>query len=453
MIQVSRKSLPDLKPQTGVELPSIEQMEFPERVMQFGTGVLLRGLPDYFIDKANRKGLYDGRVVIVKSTDSGGVDAFARQDGLYTICVKGIEDGKIVDELIINAAVSRVLAAKQQWTAILDLAASKDLELIISNTTEVGIVYQSESIVDRVPDSFPAKLLAVLYHRYLQLGDDPATGLVIVPTELIQDNGTTLKSILNQLAAANQLGADFIKWLTEANQFCNSLVDRIVPGKLSSSDQKAAEQRLNIQDELMIMAEPFRLWAIESDHPKVKQALRFSQADSGMIISPDISKFRELKLRMLNGTHTFSCGLAILKGFKTVKEAMQDPEMSTYIEQLMMDEIALSLLPSISADESKEFGNKVLDRFRNPFIEHQWQSITLNYSAKMKLRNIPLIKRYRERFNQMAPGMALGFAAYILFMKKEDAGAVLADTELWGEDLRLIDDFEASVLESIKMLS
>lgn len=453
MIQLSRQSLPDLKQQTGIELPTTAQLEFPERVLQFGTGVLLRGLPDYFIDKANRMGLYDGRVVIVKSTDSGGVDAFAKQDGLYTICVRGIEDGNTMDELIINASVSRVLAAKQEWAGILQIAASRELELILSNTTEVGIVYQSESIVDRVPDSFPAKLLAVLYHRYLQLGNDTASGLVIVPTELIQDNGSTLKNILVQLAEDNQLGVDFCNWLQEANQFCNSLVDRIVPGKLPPSDKEVVEQRLGIKDELMLMAEPFRLWAIESDHPKVKQALRFSQADTGIIISNDISRFRELKLRMLNGTHTFSCGLAILKGFKTVKEAMQDPEMSNYIEKLMMEEIALSLLPSITADEAKAFGNKVLDRFRNPFIEHQWQSITLNYSSKMKLRNIPLIKRYSERFNQIAPCMALGFAAYILFMERKEVGTVLADTELWGEDLRQINDFEASVLESIKMLS
>ncbi|WP_290799104.1 tagaturonate reductase [Flavihumibacter sp. UBA7668] len=453
MIQLSRKSLPDLKQHAGIELPTTAQLEFPERVLQFGTGVLLRGLPDYFIDKANRMGLYDGRVVIVKSTESGGVDVFARQDGLYTVCVKGIEEGRVIDELIINAAVSRVLAAKQEWAAILELAASRDLELILSNTTEVGIVYQSGSIIDCVPDSFPAKLLAFLYHRYLQFGNDLATGLVIVPTELIQDNGSTLKNMLIHLAEENQLGADFCNWLQEANHFCNSLVDRIVPGKLSSSDKEAVEQRINMKDDLMIMAEPFRLWAIESDHPKVKQALRFSQSDPGIIISKDISKFRELKLRMLNGTHTFSCGLAILKGFKTVKEAMQDPEMSNYIEKLMMEEIALSLLPSITADEAKEFGNKVLDRFRNPFIEHQWQSITLNYISKMKLRNIPLIKRYRERFNQIAPCMALGFAAYILFMERKDVGAVLADTELWGEDLRQINDFEASVLESIKKLS
>ncbi|WP_290707071.1 tagaturonate reductase [Flavihumibacter sp. CACIAM 22H1] len=320
MQQLSKQILANLLNEQRLLLPSTEQLNFPERVLQFGTGVLLRGLPDYFIDKANREGLYDGRVVIVKSTVSGGIDSFALQDGLYTICVKGVEAGKQVEECIVNAAVSRVLAANQQWASVLELAASPELELIISNTTEVGIVYKAESIKEGVPDSFPAKLLAVLYHRYLRLGAAPATGLVIVPTELIQDNGATLKNIVVQLAEENNLDTDFLEWLKTANHFCNSLVDRIVPGKLPAAEQEAIEQQLKYKDDLMIMAEPFRLWAVESEQAIVKRALRFSQADPGMIINKDINKFRELKLRMLNGTHSFSCGLAILKGFATVKE-------------------------------------------------------------------------------------------------------------------------------------
>jgi tagaturonate reductase len=489
-MRLSKKTLKEISPKEGLIIPDEKLFVLPEKVLQFGTGVLLRGLPDYFIDKANRQGIFNGRVVVVKSTSTGGTDAFANQDGLYTMCVKGIEDNKKSEETIINASISRVLTAADEWNEILACAHNADMKIIISNTTEVGIVLTDDDIHSSPPSSFPGKLLAFLYERYKAFGGSEESGMVIIPTELIIDNGSKLQSIVLELAAKNKLDNNFINWLQTSNHFCNSLVDRIVPGKLPAGDQKKAEEKFGYTDDLMIMAEVFRLWVIESDNEQVKEILSFYKADKGVVITPGIEKFRELKLRVLNGTHTFACGLAYLAGFETVKEAMADEVMSSYIRRLAILEIAAAMDDEVvTYNEACLFANTVMDRFRNPFIDHQWLSITMNFTSKMKLRNIPLLLRHYNKTEKVPEQMAFGFAAYILFMKCE-AGKegkyygkrngvdyavqddmagyfsqkwsgqdtsklvtdVLADKNLWGADLSVLKGFAEAVNENLKML-
>ncbi|MFC6098867.1 tagaturonate reductase [Olivibacter domesticus] len=393
--------------------------ELPVKVIQFGTGVLLRGLPDYFIDKANRAGIFNGRIVVVKSTSTGKTDSFNEQDGLYTLCVKGIEDGKDVEEYLLNSSIKEVLSAQDNWHDIMQYALDPEMKVVISNTTEVGIVYdKNDNILAQPPASFPGKLLAFLYARFKHFEGSKASGLVVVPTELISDNGLKLKNILLQLASEHLSEEKFISWLNDANYFCNSLVDRIVPGKLPYEEHQSMEKKLGYKDELMIMAEPFRLWAIEAKDPYVKEVLSFSTIDEGLVITGDISKFKELKLRLLNGTHTFTCGLAVLAGFETVKEAMANPLMEHFITNLLMQEIVPTVVGSqISKEEADVFAGKVLDRFRNKSLDHKWINITLNYTSKMEMRNVALLKGYYKGHNASSQYMALGFAAYLLFMK------------------------------------
>lgn len=390
----------------------------PEKILQFGTGVLLRGLPDYFIDIANKQGLFGGRIVVVKSTAAGSTDSFAQQDNLYTICINGIADGAPVQHEIINASISRVLSATSEWKAILECAENPEMQIVISNTTEVGIVLINDDIKAEPPTSFPGKLLAFLYRRYQVFNGDETKGMVIIPTELLPDNGDKLKGILLQLAAQNNLKESFINWLQNSNHFCSSLVDCIVPGKLPAAQKTAKETALNYEDELMITSEPYRLWAIQSGSHKVKEILSFHAAHEGVVIAEDITMFRELKLRLLNGSHTFTCGLAFLAGFATVKEAMDSPAFAAFIQALMIDEIVPAITTeTITEAIAQDFAYKVLDRYRNPFIEHKWLSITLQYSSKMAMRNIPVILAYVERFEVVPQRMALGFAAHILFMQ------------------------------------
>ena len=424
-------------------------LRLPEKVLQFGTGVLLRGLPDYFIDKANKQGIFNGRIVIIKSTSQGGADAFSRQDNLYTQCIRGISNGERVEEAVINMAVSRVLAASTQWQEVLACAANPDLQVIVSNTTEVGIVLLPNDDVHAAPPaSFPGKLLAFLLERYTAFNGSADSGLVIIPTELITENGSKLKDIVLELAAQNKLEPAFIEWISNSNDFCNSLVDRIVPGKLPADDKAATEKKLGYTDELMIMSEVYRLWAIETSSERSRAILSFAAADNGVVIAPDINKFRELKLRLLNGSHSFSCGLAILMGFATVKQAMEDHLFYQFISQLMLEEIVPAITGStVTTAEGKQFAAQVLDRYKNPFLEHQWLSISLQYSSKMKMRNVPVLLQLYQVNGQPPKRMALGFAAYLLFMKTEPNGQQFVGNA--GGNTYTVNDDSASVLHSL----
>lgn len=426
--------------------------ELPEKVLQFGTGVLLRGLPDYFIDKANKAGIFNGRIVVVKSTDKGGTDAFAAQDHLYTHCIQGIHAGQHISEHIVNSSISRVLSASSQWAEILACAENPDMEIIISNTTEVGISLTDDDIHANPPASFPGKLLAFLLKRY-QFNQK---GMVIIPTELIPDNGSKLKNIVLEQAKRHQLEQPFIHWLETENYFCNSLVDRIVPGALPAEEKAATEKQLGYEDQLMIMSEVYRLWAIETNSEKVRKVLSFAKADEGVVIAPDINVFRELKLRLLNGTHTLTCGLAHLAGFETVREAMEDPTFESVITALMQHEITPAITDiSIREDVALRFAVSVLDRFRNPYIQHRWLSITMQYTSKMKMRVVPVLRKYYQHVHEVPALLAMGFAAYLLTMQQDiqDDHApyfkekwqqlspealvqeVLKNETLWGEDL------------------
>jgi tagaturonate reductase len=248
------------------------------------------------------------------------------------------------------------------------------------------------------PASFPAKLLVFLYKRFQHFNGSSESGMVIVPTELIVDNGSKLKEIVLELARINTLEENFINWLDTANDFCNSLVDRIVPVHLKTDSSLPLKTRPGYTDALAIMSEPYSLWAIESSSERTKARLSFYQADDTVIITPDIHKYRELKLRLLNATHTFSCALAYLSGFELVYESMQEHNICKFIKKLMMEEIAPCIIgESITKEEAEAFAGNVIDRFYNPFIEHKWLSISMNYTAKMKMRCLPLILSYYER--------------------------------------------------------
>lgn len=483
---LSRYNLKNISAQ-ALEVPAESIFDLPEKVLQFGTGVLLRGLPDYFIDKANRQGIFNGRVVVVKSTDSDS-SAFDKQDGLYTLCVRGLENGKTVEENIVNSSISRVLSAKDEWSEILQCAHNPNMQIIISNTTEVGIQLVQDDIHRLPPVSFPGKLLAFLLERYKAFDGSRQSGMVIVPTELIPDNGKKLESIVLELAHLNGLDDNFIQWLENYNYFCSSLVDRIVPGKPDATVRENMEKQFGYKDDLLTMSEVYRLWAIEGgDH--IKSVLTFASVDEGVVIAPDINLFRELKLRMLNGTHTLSCGLAYLGGFGTVKQAMDDADMQTFIARLMLNEIAAGIPYEVDPGVAQTFGNKVLDRFANPNIEHLWINITMQYTSKMKMRNVPVILKYVERFKVVPENIALGFAAYLLFLKpvkkKQDkfygewqgkeyvinddyaayffekwsklspaqlADEVMADSALWGADLTALPGFAQAVKNNLASL-
>jgi tagaturonate reductase len=477
-MQLSKQTIPTIR--SELSLPKAAVFNLPEKVLQFGTGVFIRGLIDYFIDKANNAGIFNGRVVMVKSTDAGDIRDFTEQDCLYTLLMKSVEDGVEVDEKVICAAVSRVLEAKNEWGRVLACAANPELKIIISNTTETGIVLEQDDKVDADPPaSFPGKLLAFLLQRFHALGGTKESGLVILPTELIPGNGMLLKQIVNDLAHRNKLPLAFIEWLNTANEFCNTLVDRIVPGKLPAAEQRLVEAELGYRDKGMIMAESFGLWAIETSSPRTREVLSFSKAHEGIHVVDDISKFRELKLRLLNGSHNLSCAVGYLSGFETVKEAMVDEGFNGWMEGLILEEIAGAIVGTagIEPEDARDFGTRVLSRYRNPFISFKWLDICVEDTSKLRIRAVPVVLQYYRKYGEVGERIAMGFAAYILFMKggskyaivDEQAGvmqekwerysggpelvkSVLEDERLWGVDLYALNGFGEKVSGCLESL-
>ncbi len=464
--------------------------DLPVKVLQFGTGVLLRGLCDALIDNANKQGVFNGRIVVVKST-AGSSDEFDVQDGLYTVCVRGVQEGKTIDETTTISAISRVISAKDRWKSVLDIARNPHLEVIISNTTEVGIQYVEENIFQSPPQSFPGKLTAFLYERFRNVGGKKDKGLVVIPTELITDNGLKLRECVEKLAAHNELGKLFAKWLKFHVKFCNSLVDRIVPGKPDAKTHADLEAKLGYSDSLLTVAEPYYLWAIEGDD-RVKKVLSFAEVNPGIIIDEDISYYKERKLRILNGSHSVAASLGYLAGFDIVYDCTQDLDMAKLYERIVFDEIVPTLPFEEQAEELKIFATEILERFKNPFIQHKLIGITAQQSSKMNARNVATIRRYYKKFNKVPQRMALGFAGTLLFLKavkNEDrqyfgqrgeafypinddnasyfsekwqgittedipdfVNGILSNTKIWEKDLTKFAGFAEAVSEYLKMM-
>ncbi|MEO6282646.1 MAG: tagaturonate reductase [Dyadobacter sp.] len=481
---------PDLLNERSELLPNHQELlALPEKIIQFGTGVLLRGLPDYFVNKANQQGVFNGKIVVVKSTSTGGTDAFADQQNIFSHSIRGIENGNQVDDFVINSSISRTLSAAGNWADILQCAHNPELKIVISNTTEVGIQLTDDDIFASPPASFPGKLTAYLYERYTAFNGSEASGMIIVPTELIVGNGPKLKAIVIEQARRHNLAENFIQWLEEANHFCSSLVDRIVPGKPDAETIQVLCEKQGFRDDLLIVSEVYRLWAIEGD-AYVRSVLSFADTDKGVVIEPNIDLFRELKLRLLNGTHTLASGLCFLYGLDTVSESMENQETASFITNIMLNELAPAIPYDVDPQQAQEFGNQVLDRFRNPFIRHQLIDITVQYTAKMKMRNIPTLLNHYEKTDEVPALFAKGFAAFLTFMKPvvhkdgafygerngqpysircdsaayfdekwknaaspiDLASQVLSDAELWGVDLTLLPGFADAVKENMVTL-
>jgi tagaturonate reductase len=374
----------------------------------------LRGFVEYFLDEANRQGAFNGRVVAVGSTGSGRDAAFGEQDGLYTLVTQGIDGGAAREEQRVVGSVSRALSATTEWDAVLACARNPWLELVFSNTTEVGIALDEGDAPDLAPPrSFPGKLTRFLFERARAFAFAPSKGVVVLPCELIEGNGDRLREIVLALAARWGLGDAFRRWVETSVPFCNTLVDRIVPGGLPET-LDGGGTAATYRDALRTVCETYRLFAIEGDDA-LRARLGFAGADPGVLVAPDITPYRERKVRLLNGGHTISVPLALLAGCETVREAVEHPLVGAFVRRAMLEEIA----PTLGQADAAAYAQAVLARFGNPFIRHALFDITLQGTMKMRVRVVPTIARHAERVGHAPDALALGFAAYLLFMRGE----------------------------------
>lgn len=456
----------------------------PERILQFGEGNFLRGFVNYFVDLMNEKAGFNSKTVVVQPIAAGLADMINEQDGLYTLYLRGMENGQKVNRKRVISNISRCLNPYNEYKKILELASSPELRYIVSNTTEAGIVFEEDSTFDQEPPaSFPAKLTRFLFERYQQ----GLPGFIILSCELIDNNGQELKKCVDKYITHWQLPEAFAGWVESENVFCSTLVDRIVTG-YPRPEAEALNQENGYIDNLIDTAEVFGFWVIEGPD-SLKQELPVAEAGLPVIIVDDHSPYKQRKVRILNGAHTSMIMAAYLAGQNIVRECMDDETIREFMNRTIYEEIIPTL--TLPEAELKEFAASVTERFANPFIDHSLLAISLNSISKWRARVMPSLLGFCQNTNTLPPCITLSFAAMLAFYSRgeelhedhllarrdgetyqikddrwvleffyENRGSspleltalVAANTKMWGRDLSELTGFVDQVSKYLKMI-
>lgn len=445
----------------------------PVKVLQFGSGNFLRGFADWAVDILNEKTGFNGVIDIVQSVSTD--NHINEQQGLYHLVLQGKLNGKPYREIRLITSINQALNASQNFSAFLKAAENPTLRFIFSNTTESGISFQEkDSTVTTLAQSFPGKLTQLLYHRFVQFNGAADKAFIVIPCELIENNGAVLKNIVHQYADHWNLSQAFHQWIDQ-NTFCNTLVDRIVPG-FPKDTIHTMEQETGYHDKLVVAAEPFYFWAIEAPDFVQQEFPAHRAGLQHVVFTKDLTPYRQRKVRILNGAHTALMPVAYLRGLRTVKEAMDD----TYTSSFIKDTIAHEIIPTLALPktELEQFARDVEDRFSNPYIRHELTSISLNAVSKFKVRILPTLLEY-VRIKKSLPGNIIkAFAALLCFYKgtykdeviplndspeiiqriqrawqlnvlDETVTAILSDKTLWGEDLTQVNGLSHAIIQEI----
>lgn len=462
----------------------------PEKVLQFGEGNFLRAFVNYWFDVSNEKAGWNGKCVLVQPIAPGLAKLINEQEGLYTLYLRGTENGQKVDRKRVISSVSRCLNPyeKADFDAMMEVAVSDDLEYVVSNTTEAGIVYDPAcQLADEPAASFPGKLTQVLYKRW----QANKSGLVILSCELIDNNGKELLKCVNQYVDQWGLEAEFKAYVNEQCTFCSTLVDRIVPGRIRDAAEVARlDEENGYSDPLTDVGEVFGVWNIEGP-AWLEEKLPFKRAGVNCPVVPDVTPYKKRKVRILNGAHTGFVLGAYLGGYDIVRDCMYDDAIRGYMNKMLHDEV----IPTLPLDKAdlENFASAVQDRFNNPFVNHELMSISLNSTSKWRARNMPSFLEYIELKGQLPVCLTMSFAAYIAFYSNDiqeltDAGlvcrrpkgntytcsddrwalefywehrndsveelvhAVMTNEQMWGQDLTQVPGFEAATVANLKKI-
>ncbi len=395
----------------------------PIKVLQFGGGNFLRAFADWMIDLLNEQADFNGAVQIVQSTSSGKSDLINEQQGLYHVVLNGIKNGIPFEETRLITCVNGAVNPIEDYQAYLKTAENPDLRFIISNTTEVGIAFNAnDTSISTVAESFPGKLTALLYHRFTYFKGATDKGLILLPCELIEKNGEILKQIIHQYIAFWNLPNAFAEWINHCTVFCNTLVDRIVPG-FPKDKINEIQQHTGYEDNLVVTAEPFHLFVIEAPDI-VRDAFPAHKIGLNVKFVNDLTPYRTSKVRILNGAHTALVHVAYLRGLRTVRESIDDKVVGEFIREAINNEIIPTL--DLPKEELRQFALDVMERFQNPFIRHELMSIALNSISKYKVRVLPSVLKYIEIKKQLPEKLIFSLASIILFYKGEWKGQPIA---------------------------
>lgn len=452
--------------------------KLPVKVIQFGEGNFLRAFVNYTIDKLNNEANFNAGVVVIQPIAQGLVSMLNEQDGLYNLFLKGLKNGKEIEEKRLVTCIQDGIDPYKNYEDYLALAKEEELSFLVSNTTEAGISFNPEDSLESTPhSSFPAKVTALLYRRYQHFKGASDKGLTIIPCELINNNADTLKSIILKYAAQWELETEFTTWIEKDNSFHNTLVDRIVPG-YPKDEIESYQSQLEYEDKLIVTAEVFLLWVIEGG-ASLKQKIPFDKIDENILVVEDMQPYRTRKVRILNGAHTVMVPFSLMYGNETVKETVDNDFTGNFVKNAVFEEINETL--DLSQSELQSFGSDVFDRFRNPFIKHQLSSIALNSVSKFKVRVLPSVLAYQKKYVVLPVHLTFAFACLIRFYKgewkgkvlpvqddeqvksqfkkywelssfKQTAEKVLSNKEYWDEDLTLVPGLVQAVSDALECL-
>ena len=457
---------------------TVEANTYTERILQFGEGNFLRAFANWMIHEMNKKADFDAGVVVVQPIDQGLVKMLNDQDGLYTLYLNGIKNGEVLSEKEVIDCITRGINPYENNADYLANAENPDLRFIISNTTEAGISYNANDKLDDAPQSsFPGKLTALMYKRFQTFGGASDKGLIVIPCELIDRNGDNLKKIILQYAADWNLGDEFVEWINEDNIFCNTLVDRIVPG-YPRDKMDAITKELGYKDNLVVEGEQFHLWVIEGPE-SVKDEFPSEACGLNVVFTDNMEPYRTRKVRILNGAHTTLVPVGYLYGIDRVRESLEDEVVGKFLKNALFNDISPTL--DLPAEELSQFSADVLDRFRNPYLAHELMSISLNSVSKYKTRVLPSVLEFVKRKNELPKNLLFSLAALIAFYKgdrngtaialKDDAAVLdffkeawasnnfvevaektLSNTDFWGTDLTEIDGLQEEVTTHLEAI-
>ena len=397
----------------------------PEKVIQFGEGNFLRAFVDWIIFNMNEKTDFNGSVVVVQPIENGMIDMLNGQDCLYHVNLQGLDNGEPVNSLTKIDVISRALNVYTQNDEFMRLAEQPEMRFVISNTTEAGITFDPTcKFTDKPASSYPGKLTQLLYHRYEYFKGDMSKGLIVFPCELIFLNGHKLKECILQYIELWQLGAEFKDWFLNACGVYATLVDRIVPG-FPRKEIDEIKAKLGYDDNMVVQGEFFHLWVIEAP-ASIADEFPADKAGLNVLFVPSEEPYHERKVTLLNGPHTVLSPVAYLSGINIVRDACQHPVVGKYINKVMCEELMETL--NLPKEELQKFAADVLERFVNPFVDHQVTSIMLNSFPKYETRDLPGLKTYLARKGELPKGLVLGLAAIITYYKggvREDGAEIV----------------------------
>ncbi|WP_235296377.1 tagaturonate reductase [Portibacter marinus] len=456
---------------------------YPERVLQFGGGNFLRGFVDWIIDKYNRQSNDEKMgVLVAKVQKQGSYQDWKNQDGLFHLFTKGYINGRTVDEKTLVTCVSRILEVHQEYEAFLCSSQQSALNIVVSNATEAGLEFDPNDSENDVPFTFPGQLCRWLEARWMYFGSDRAGKCIILPCELVKENGEILKNTVLRYAKKFGIKPGFKNWLNTHCTFCNTLVDRIVPG-ISKSEFPIYQERSGYCDLWMTKAEPYHLWVVETDYDLSAQ-LPLDRIGLNVIYTKDLTPYRERKVKILNGAHTAMVPIGLCLEIPLVKEVVDHEDLGPFIEKMVFEEIIPCL--NLDQDKSKKYAEEVFDRFRNPYLDHYLRDIALYSISKFNHRLKPSIKAFTEKYHRLPKRCILAFACLLIFYKgrlkdivfetndkadQEEAmtqhwikmgnsgvispitlQALLSDGLLWEEDLTIITGFTDLVSEYLSAI-